>query len=650
MQFPILAKDLRLSLRRLESFISAFTFYSVMTVTVGFLWEVNVHGSSTFEAARDRAARSLFLGFIVLGFFGFCYHAALSAARILVVEREKNTFALLQATPLSGWKLILEKLFTPLVFELLLFFGVFPALALVFIIGGISPGEYAYQLTNLFVWILTSVILGLWISSRAKTSAKAVRSAILYLTILGPFLPLLSNVLNFFAIDSTVYRGADRWLSAPLGVTGFLLYSLSPAGMVFSFYPDIANGISTSVNPMKWGFEFDQTMFLFNAYVGFTGSLGPASWGAHLILQLLLLRAASRNWKHRLAEGSIESKRPWRIGSSQVKGSEDEAPRSLPTGVWAFFGQEDRRMFRHGKRTRNLLFGIYVAAIAVSSVYLAKTGSQLACLGMILFFALGVAPASFRREREANTSVFLVTSPHYPRSYLLAKWVYFMSLGYVVWAIAIVPYLLVASVWAYRSPVLDIHQYHYYHHEWIRGGFRNFMYIAALIPMISLEGLMIGLRIRKKIQPIRFLIPIGVLAGGWVLIALLQWLNRTMGNRLLWRISNYVYYNSWIVGVYVPYLLILGGAVLLLRGVEAPKTEPENRKRLRIAFAKGLILYTSIDLLTLLVFAPNFDGFDARNHLRGFLAAATFNWLPWVWLVRRPESWWRERLLGPEAA
>jgi hypothetical protein len=123
-----------------------------------------------------------------------------------------------------------------------------------------------------------------------------------------------------------------------------------------------------------------------------------------------------------------------------------------------------------------------------------------------------------------------------------------------------------------------------------------------------------------------------------------------MGNRLLWRISNYVYYNSWIVGVYVPYLLILGGAVLLLRGVEAPKTEPENRKRLRIAFAKGLILYTSIDLLTLLVFAPNFDGFDARNHLRGFLAAATFNWLPWVWLVRRPESWWRERLLGPEAA
>lgn len=649
MQFPILAKELRLSLRRLESFISAFTFYSIMTVAVGFLWQESVYRNVNFDVGREEAARSLFMGFIVLGFLGFCYHGGVSAARILVLEREKNTIPLLLATPLTGWKLILEKLFTPLVFELLLFFGVFPALALVFIIGGISEAEYAYQLMNLFVWILTSVILGLWVSSRAKTSAKAVRSAIVYLTILGPFLPLLSNVFSFLAVDSTVYRGADGWLSGPLGLVGFVLYSISPAGMIYSYYPESIAWIATYFQPTKWGLEFSQLLFIFNPYIGFAGSLGPVSWLAHLILQILLLRAASRNWKHRLAEGSVPSKSRWRIWNPGKSETEKGAAQSLPTGVWAFFGQEDRRVFRRGRKTRNLLFGIYVAVIALSSIYLAKSGAQIACLGMILFLALGIAPASFRREREGNTSVFLAISPHYPRSYLLAKWVYFMVLGYIVWILAIVPYLVVVLFWRSNSADMDIHQYHYFSHGWIRGGFRNYMYIAALIPMISLEGLMIGLRIRKKVQPIRFLIPIGVLAGGWILIALLQWLNRAMGNRILWQISNYVYYNSWIVGVYVPYLLVMGGAFLLLKGVEAPKTEPESRKRLRIAFAKGLILYTLIDFLSLLIFAPNFDGFDLRNHVRGFLAAATFNWFPWVWLVRRPDSWWRERLLGPEA-
>ncbi|MFP3915283.1 MAG: ABC transporter permease [Actinomycetota bacterium] len=153
----------------------------------------------------------------------------------IVGERERQTFHLLQVTQLSALQIVLGKLWSSMSYFLLLLVAVAPVAALPLLFGGV-------RITDVFVGlgmvILTAVMLGsvgIWGSSRARSSRGAVATAymwsfvIAFITVaaMGAELLFLSDRGPFPAQGREVvsvlpnpYVGMVSAVVAPLGSDG----------------------------------------------------------------------------------------------------------------------------------------------------------------------------------------------------------------------------------------------------------------------------------------------------------------------------------------------------------------------------------------------------------------------------------------------
>jgi ABC-2 type transport system permease protein len=103
----------------------------------------------------------------------------------IVGERERQTFHLLQVTQLTPLQIVLGKLWSSMSYFLLLLVSVAPIAALPLLFGGVRIGDVFVGLGML---ILTAVMLGsigIWGSSRARSSRGAVANAYMWSFILA---------------------------------------------------------------------------------------------------------------------------------------------------------------------------------------------------------------------------------------------------------------------------------------------------------------------------------------------------------------------------------------------------------------------------------------------------------------------------------
>lgn len=103
----------------------------------------------------------------------------------IVGERERQTFHLLQVTQLTPLQIVLGKLWSSMSYFLLLLIAVAPIAALPLLFGGVAIGDVFVGLGML---LLTAVMLGsigIWGSSRARSSRGAVANAYLWSFILA---------------------------------------------------------------------------------------------------------------------------------------------------------------------------------------------------------------------------------------------------------------------------------------------------------------------------------------------------------------------------------------------------------------------------------------------------------------------------------
>lgn len=95
----------------------------------------------------------------------------------IVGERERQTFQLLQVTQLSPLQIVLGKLWSSMSYFILLLVAVAPVVAIPLLFGGVRMTDL---LAGLGMVLLTAVMLGsvgIWSSSRARSSRGAVASA-----------------------------------------------------------------------------------------------------------------------------------------------------------------------------------------------------------------------------------------------------------------------------------------------------------------------------------------------------------------------------------------------------------------------------------------------------------------------------------------
>lgn len=177
----------------------------------------------------------IFEGMLLLLMTGVVMIVPGLTALTIVGERERQTFHLLQVTQLSPLQIVLGKLWSSMSYFLLLLVSVAPVVALPLLFGGVRLADVLVGLAMLILTAVTFGSIGIWGSSRARSSRGAVANAYLWsftlafitLAAMGAELLFLSDGDPFPARGREVvsilpnpYVGMVSAVVAPLGSDG----------------------------------------------------------------------------------------------------------------------------------------------------------------------------------------------------------------------------------------------------------------------------------------------------------------------------------------------------------------------------------------------------------------------------------------------
>ena len=227
---PLIVRELRGGLRSgrrvlLLSFclvIIGVFFLGVYAVTSATL----VAGSSGGGYAVGSAFFPVVVG---VELFFICVMTPAQTAGAIVNERERQTYDVLLATPLTPRQIVLGKLVSSLAYMVLVLVAALPIESLAFLMGGVDPDELLLASLLLLGTLLFFGSLGLWASAtfRGSRAATAFAYALCGLLTIGlPVLTLFAEPLMGSIAQSypTLFQQPPPWLI----YTGELLAATNP--------------------------------------------------------------------------------------------------------------------------------------------------------------------------------------------------------------------------------------------------------------------------------------------------------------------------------------------------------------------------------------------------------------------------------------
>jgi ABC-type transport system involved in multi-copper enzyme maturation permease subunit len=211
---PIFAREFRTVPRR-------SSHYAARAAAVGLLWTLGLTawlatGGLGAEPTLGQTAR---FGLLVFQVFTFVmltlviFFSALSAASAVAQEKDRRTFILLLLTDLTDPEIVLGKLLGSLLPIGLLLLSTLPALALLLLLGGITPEQVLYAWLILVATGIASGSLGgliaLWRDRTFQALALSVLLLVLYFIVVRSL-----GVLEYFADPSPGASSVARSLAA----------------------------------------------------------------------------------------------------------------------------------------------------------------------------------------------------------------------------------------------------------------------------------------------------------------------------------------------------------------------------------------------------------------------------------------------------
>ncbi len=246
---PVLNKEFKLRFRSFKSFLGLFFYLlALIILIIGFIYLET--RNSPMGLFRPEQSRNMFmvLSFIQLALILFITPGL--TAGVISGEREKQTLNILLTTNQSSASIIFGKLLSSVSFLLLMIFASMPIYSIVFLFGGISPGQL---LTILGFYIFTILVYG---SIGIFFSTLIRRTIISMICTYGVTLFLTAGTGFLFSISVAVFSMGGTATANP---PGFLLAMLNPAIVLFSFLqPDILQEINKMI-----GIEFPLTAAYF---------------------------------------------------------------------------------------------------------------------------------------------------------------------------------------------------------------------------------------------------------------------------------------------------------------------------------------------------------------------------------------------------
>ena len=286
-QNPITLKELRSRMRGRRAFVILSLYLLAVSTIIFFIYLVFALDSSTAASAGQLAGQAIFMTMVGIQMFLVVFVAPAFTSGAITGEKERQTFELLRTTLMSPRRFVLGKTISALGYIILLIFSTIPLIFLAFMIGGVSWVEILISQCMLIAGAFTYSLLGLYFSSRAKTTlAATVTTYIVTIALLIglPLLVLLGSLI--LAPVFSVLTTTPNWLEAIgvyLGIMG--LFTNLPGSMIYS---ELLLMTENSV----WGYW---TTGSFSYFL-------PSAWYGTLIFHLLMARVLFRWSVYRVAK------------------------------------------------------------------------------------------------------------------------------------------------------------------------------------------------------------------------------------------------------------------------------------------------------------------------------------------------------------
>jgi ABC-type transport system involved in multi-copper enzyme maturation permease subunit len=201
---PVLNKEFKLRFRSFKSFLGlSFYLLSLSILIIGFIYLETKN--SPIGLFRPDQSKNMFmlLSFIQMGLILFITPGL--TAGVISGEREKQTLNILLTTNQSSTSIILGKLISSVSFLLLMILASMPIYSIVFLFGGISPGQVVTILGLYIFTILVFGSIGIFFSTLVRRTIIAMISTYgvtLFLTAGTAFLYAISMSVNQMGITT----------------------------------------------------------------------------------------------------------------------------------------------------------------------------------------------------------------------------------------------------------------------------------------------------------------------------------------------------------------------------------------------------------------------------------------------------------------
>lgn len=249
-QWPIVERELRLAARR------AGTYWGRAAAGAGALalvaWVVLVGGLA--PGGGQPAGRATFLTLSAVALFSSVLTALRLTSPSIAMEKREGTLGLLFLTDLRSWDIVLGKLAVTCLSTFFQFLAVLPVLAIPFLLGGVTAGDFTRLVLVLINLMLLAAAVGMFASAVARDERSASGLALILLIGLLAGGPVLAWVGLWWGLAPGL---ATLGFMASPGYACMPFLSLASAG----FWASLLMG-----HALAW------------AFLGFTCWLLPRVW------------------------------------------------------------------------------------------------------------------------------------------------------------------------------------------------------------------------------------------------------------------------------------------------------------------------------------------------------------------------------------
>lgn len=194
---PIITSEMKIKMRGWRTALGIAAYLGVLLL-IGFLYymafvQYSVSWSSSVNA-RQEAGMQIYTALAIVQFGLILLITPAQTAGTISGEREKQTLELLLSTKISSFGIIFGKLISSMSYILLLIITSIPLFSLVFLFGGITPGDMAQLFLFYIITAFAVGSIGIFYSTLFKRTV--ISTVVTYITMF--LIGLVSGILGVY--------------------------------------------------------------------------------------------------------------------------------------------------------------------------------------------------------------------------------------------------------------------------------------------------------------------------------------------------------------------------------------------------------------------------------------------------------------------